>query len=61
MIRESSSAGAPEIEITDEMVRAGVGAIEPFELRDIGEGWGSEENLVRKVFLAMLRSSAKQT
>jgi hypothetical protein len=53
MILDKDRAGAPAVEITDEMVEAGLSAINPLDLANICDGWGSKDDLIKRVFLAM--------
>jgi hypothetical protein len=58
MIRNGSSASAPEI--TREMIAAGLAVIGGFELIDVWEGHLSKEELVRSIFLSMEEKRSQQ-
>lgn len=47
-------AGAPEI--TDEMIAAGISAIEPFDLLDGWEGYLDKADFVRRIFTQMAKA-----
>lgn len=46
----------PEIEVTAEMIVAGVSAIEPFDLQDAIDGALGQDELVTAIYLAMYRA-----
>ena len=52
---DSSGAGAPEIEITPDMIQAGIEELRGF----CGDGGNTSEEVVRQVFAAMFRTAPR--
>ena len=56
-MEDIASVDVPEIEVTPEMIEAGVGALQQFDLVMVSEGWDSKGEVVRAVLDAAFRVS----
>lgn len=57
---ESAPAGAPaedEIEITPEMIEAGLDELSPKTVVDLYESWANPVTVIRAIYVAMLQAS----
>jgi hypothetical protein len=59
-VSDPSGTGAPELEITSEMIEAGIGAIKPFDLDEAAESQAACIDLISRVYRAMHRSHSRE-
>jgi hypothetical protein len=52
----SRATATDEIEVTTEMIAAGIDAIEPFELLDLWEGYGDRSDFVSRIYRQMAKA-----
>lgn len=61
MSKPSKPTGAPEIEITPEMIIAGIAEISGFELIDAWEGFLGKSDLVCSIYKAMAQEKSHKS
>jgi hypothetical protein len=61
MTEARDNAGAPDIEITDEMVLAGLSAIQGFELIDAWDGYLERDELIRSIYRRMALAACSES
>jgi hypothetical protein len=52
----SGHTATDEIEVTREMIAAGIDAIAPFELLDLWEGYGDRSDFVSRIYRQMAKA-----